>query len=202
MVVAGTNMPSAALFLLGVGPLVLTVPLAVDAASPVPVAWAAMDWEDVWFSKRIWGLLVAVGNVELVVFVLVEEVDENEWLEDEDELDELLLLLLLLVLLLLLDEDELEVEDVEVELEVELELVEVEVGVGVGVVDVVGVGVGVGLGVELGVGVGDGLCLLLELDLAEPEPPEELPALKTTMFAVWPLGTVTTQKLAPPAPVA
>jgi hypothetical protein len=35
-----------------------------------------------------------------------------------------------------------------------------------------------------------------------PEPPSELPALKTTTFAVAPLGTVTTQKLAPPAPEA
>jgi hypothetical protein len=78
MVVAGTNMPSAALFLLAVGPPELTVSLADNTPSPVPVACAPIDWDDVWFSNRMWGLLVAVGNVEVVVLVLVEEVEEYE----------------------------------------------------------------------------------------------------------------------------
>lgn len=74
--------------------------------------------------------------------------------------------------------DLLELEEV---VEVDVELVEVELGV------VVGVGVGVGVGEALE-------------DLA-PEP-LELPAGKTTTFAVSPLGMVTTQKFAPPAPEA
>jgi hypothetical protein len=56
------------------------------------------------------------------------------------------------------------------------------------------VGVGVGLGVV--VGLGDD-----SEDPGEPDPEFELPAWKTTMLAVSPWGTVTTQKLAPPAPV-
>lgn len=146
-----------------------------------------------------------LGNLEVVVFVKEEDVEENKELEDDDELDELLLELLD-------DDEELELEDFEVELEDVLELVEVEegVGVGVGVEEVVGVGVGVGLGLGVGVGVGVGVGISLAATLCfegldepdEPEPPEELPALKTTMLAVWPLGTVTTQKLAPPAPEA
>lgn len=47
------------------------------------------------------------------------------------------------------------------------------------------------------------LVLVLDelLDLLVVELPVSLlPASKTTMFAVWPLGTVTTQNEAPPAP--
>lgn len=115
---------------------------------------------------------------------------------------------------------------VKVELEVELEL-EVEVGVGVEVevdegveVEVeVGVGVSVVL-VLVGVGVGvevEVLVLVLELELELEElvevgvlvetsmvSDEVLPLLsfsKTIMCAVSPLGMVTTQPVAPPAPV-
>jgi hypothetical protein len=42
------------------------------------------------------------------------------------------------------------------------------------------------------------LDMLVELELELPV--SLLPASKTTMFAVWPLGTVTTQNAAPPAP--
>ena len=64
-----------------------------------------------------------------------------------------------------------------------------------------GVGVGVGVGVD--VGVGDALLDGAAEELEEPEPPEpEEPPLPpvTTKFALTPCGTVTTQKLAPPAP--
>ena len=80
--------------------------------------------------------------------------------------------------------------DVDVDVEVE---VEVEVDVDVDVVEVV-VGVRVGVGVDAA-----------PEELAGPGEPElaaESPAGNTTMFAVKPLGTVTTQKLAPPAPEA
>ena len=113
---------------------------------------------------------------------------------------------------------------VKVELEVELEL-EVEVGVGVEVevdegvevevevgVSVVLVLVGVGVGVEVEVLV---LVLVLVLELEElvevgvlvetsMVSDEVLPLLsfsKTIMCAVSPLGMVTTQPVAPPAPV-
>jgi len=52
------------------------------------------------------------------------------------------------------------------------------------------------------VGVGDGDGPGASEESIEPEPAFELPALKTTMLAVSPRGTVTTQKLAPPAPDA
>ena len=110
-------------------------------------------------------------------------------------------------------EEELEVE-VEVGVGVEVEVdegVEVEVEVGVSVVLVlVLVGVGVGVEVEVLVLV---LVLVLELEvlvevgvLVETSmvSDEVLPLLsfsKTIMCAVSPLGTVTTQPVAPPAPV-
>ena len=85
---------------------------------------------------------------------------------------------------------------VEDELLVEVDLVELDV------VDVVGVGVGVGLGVVDVEGAAEELEAF-EDDPEEPEPPPlELPESKTTTFAVTPLGTVTTQKFAPPAPDA
>jgi hypothetical protein len=58
----------------------------------------------------------------------------------------------------------------------------------------------VGVGVAVGVGVGVGVAV--ELEACAPEPAPELPTWKTTMLAVSPGGTVTTQKLAPPAPAA
>ena len=82
----------------------------------------------------------------------------------------------------------------------------------------VGVGVGVGGGVGVGVGVGSGVGVGFELEVgsgagelpstcatdcgAPPEPLSEslMPPSKTTKLAVAPFGTVTTQKLAPPAP--
>lgn len=116
---------------------------------------------------------------------------------------------------------ELEVEvgvgvEVEVDEGVEVEVeVEVEVGVGVSVVLVL-VLVGVGVGVEVLVLV---LVLVLELELelelevlvevgvlveTSMVSDEVLPLLsfsKTIMCAVSPLGMVTTQPVAPPAPV-
>jgi len=129
--------------------------------------------------------------------------------------------------LVMLNTEFVEVElavKVELELELELEL-EVEVGVGVEVevdegvevevevgVSVVLVLVGVGVGVEVEVLV---LVLVLELELEElvevgvlvetsMVSDEVLPLLsfsKTIMCAVSPLGMVTTQPVAPPAPV-
>ena len=107
------------------------------------------------------------------------------------------------------------VEEVELAVEVELEVgvgVEVEVSEGVEVevgVSVVLVLVGVGVGVEVLV-----LVLVLELELellvevgvlveTSTVSDEVLPLpsfSKTTMCAVEPLGTVTTQPVAPPAP--
>lgn len=116
-------------------------------------------------------------------------------------------------------------EAVEVELEEELDDemgvgVEVLVGVGVGVsVDVsVSVGVGVGVGVEVGVevevsvevselvGVGVGVGVLVLDEVAGLVGSELLesslaPISKTTMLALEPGGTVTTQPVAPPAPM-
>lgn len=96
------------------------------------------------------------------------------------------------------DDEEVEVEDeVELELELEVELVvgwTVLEGDGVGVGVGVGVGLGVGFGVvdTFGAGVSSGVSLLLSS-----------PSMgNTTIRAVDPLGTVTTQKSAPPAPVA
>lgn len=90
-----------------------------------------------------------------------------------------------------------------------VELLEVEdVDVLLGVVEVLvdeddGVGVGVGVGLVVGVGVGVGSSSFLELvEGCEELPPSALPAGKTTTFAVDPFGTVTTQKLEPPAPDA
>lgn len=93
----------------------------------------------------------------------------------------------------------LELDSMETKLEVEelLEVVETLVEeeevvldfLGVGVADEVDDGVGVAEMVEL-------LAALVEELAAEP------PTGKTTMFAEEPLGMVTTQKLAPPAPAA
>lgn len=79
-------------------------------------------------------------------------------------------------------------------------------------VEGVGVGVEVVVGVGSGVEVVDGVSLVvLELELVgtatvvggAPCPPPCPPSFsKTTKFAFFPLGTVTTQKLPPPAPEA
>jgi len=193
MVLPETKVPSAPFFLLdGVGAVLSTVLLAAEPL-PVPVAKGVMIAEDVTFSKRMWGELLGVAEAEEVVLML-EVVDT---IKELDELELLVELKLLELVVEIIDDDELVVEifeDVDVELGVvEVELVEVDVGEGVD--EVVGVGVGVGLGLELED---------LEDDEEPDEPPPELefPASKTTMLAVWPLGTVTTQKLAPPAPDA
>lgn len=94
-----------------------------------------------------------------------------------------------------------DVEDEEEETSVELsasELLEVE---GLDDEDEVELGVGVGVGVGLGVGLGvdDAAALLEELEDPESDDPS---TLNVTMLAVLPDGTVTTQKSAPPAPVA
>ena len=102
-------------------------------------------------------------------------------------------------------------EDVEVEVELGVSLVldsGVEVGDGDGVV--VGVGVAVGVGVDVGVGDGDGEGEELGVSLGcllscsggppDPDPLPFSPPSKTTKLAVAPLGTVTTQNAAPPAP--
>jgi len=109
------------------------------------------------------------------------------------EVRSLVVVLLLLVVDVVEVVDEVVLEDVEL-LVVDFvdELVEDDVVECVVVVDVVEVDVGVGL-------VEDAAATLLSC-LA----PEELesPALKTVMTAVPPFGTVTTQKLPPPAPTA
>ena len=64
--------------------------------------------------------------------------------------------------------------------------------------EVAGAGVGVGVGVVVGVGVGASVGASVELGV--PEPALESPGWKMTTLAVVPLGIVTTQKLAPPAP--
>lgn len=75
-----------------------------------------------------------------------------------------------------------------------------------GVEDGAGVGVGEGEGVGDGVGEGLGTAELDDTGLADEledtEPPLEPSTLNVTMLAVEPEGTVTTQKSAPPAPVA
>lgn len=92
-------------------------------------------------------------------------------------------------------------------------LVVVEVVVGLGVVVVVDVVDGVVVvDVVVVVGLGDGVVVvvvvledddLAALELPDDDDDDELcPALNTTMLALPPLGTVTTQKLAPPAPEA
>lgn len=61
------------------------------------------------------------------------------------------------------------------------------------------------MGVGEGLGVGEGARELLwagDEDPDEPDPALESPTGKTTTLAVTPLGIVTTQKLAPPAPEA
>ena len=85
---------------------------------------------------------------------------------------------------------------------------EVEVDERVELVDVDEVLLEVDDGVGVGVGVGEGVGFASALTFFASESSELLPPLlslpigKTTMRAVDPLGTVTTQKSAPPAPVA
>jgi hypothetical protein len=99
---------------------------------------------------------------------------------------------------------------VEVELGVGVEVgVSVDEGVRVGVEMGVGVLVGVSVEVLVLVGVGVGVEVLVLVGVAELVETEmvsdsvlPLPSFsKTTMWAVSPLGTVTTQPVAPPAPV-
>jgi hypothetical protein len=93
--------------------------------------------------------------------------------------------------------------------EVELDLLEVVVevvGVGVGVAEldgVVEVGCGVVLVLEL-VLVVDGGWLVddFAVEVEDLAVVDEPPTSKTSMLATAPLGTVTTQKLAPPTPEA
>jgi hypothetical protein len=163
-------------------------PLAMRAGMLEAAAVAVAFW------KRMWGASVGLGRSDVVVLTT-------------DEVDRILL-------------EELDV--LELELELELEELEVEVLDGVGVDDEVELvvevddGVGVDDEVELvvevddGVGVDDEVELVVEVDdgvgegedEGEAEPELESPAEKTTTLAVMPLGTVTTQKLAPPAPDA
>ena len=82
-----------------------------------------------------------------------------------------------------------EVVEATTELEVGLFVVDVEVGLG----DDVVVG-------AAAVDVDEEELVVLE-DPDAPDPELEFPASKTTTLAVSPSGTVTTQKLAPPAPV-
>lgn len=112
-------------------------------------------------------------------------------------------------------EVELEVElEVEVGVGVEVEVdegVEVEVEVGVSVVLVlVGVGVGVEVEVEVLVLVLElelelevlvGVAVLVETSMVSDDVLPLLSFSKTIMCAVSPLGMVTTQPVAPPAPV-
>jgi hypothetical protein len=65
----------------------------------------------------------------------------------------------------------------------------------------VAVDVGVDVGVGVGVGVGLGVALTLDEEALDPEELElESPALKISILADPPGGTVTTQKFALPAP--
>lgn len=79
---------------------------------------------------------------------------------------------------------------------------DVGVAVDVGVVVDVGVGEGEGEDVVLEVGVGLAAASLEDPELEDPLEPLDPPTSNVTILAVWPEGTVTTQKLAPPAPVA
>jgi hypothetical protein len=97
------------------------------------------------------------------------------------------------------EDDEDDVDDVVERVELEEELV-LDV-VGVGVADVVDVVEGRGV-VEVDVDVE---VLLLDTDWTEFDDgavESDSPALKTTIVAFTPCGTVTTQKSAPPAPDA
>jgi hypothetical protein len=91
------------------------------------------------------------------------------------------------------ENDETTLDDETMELEAELSVEDVDEGGGV---EEDGVGVGVGVGVGDGVDDSD-----LDPELEEPDPVEPS-VLNTTMLAEPPLGTVTTQKLAPPTPSA
>lgn len=195
-----TKVPSAPFFLdVGLG-MVLSAVLFAAEPLPVPVARGVMIAEVVTFSKRMWGELLAVAEAEDEEVVLMLEVVDTT----KDELEKLELVvelkLLELVVEIFDDEDEelvVEVLDDVVDVElgvVEVELVEVDVGEGED--EVVGVGVGVGLALLELEGLED------DEEPDEPPPEFEFPASKTTMLAVCPLGTVTTQKLAPPAPDA
>jgi len=110
----------------------------------------------------------------------------EEWIE-----------LVVLLVVAITDDDDDEDEDVVVWVLELVELVDIVLlVVGVGVADVVDVVEG-GAVVEVEVGV------TTEDEGAPPDGElEESPALKTTRFALLPVGTVTTQKPAPPAPSA
>jgi hypothetical protein len=117
----------------------------------------------------------------MVELEMVElEIVELEAAEEEVELDD--------------DVDDEVDECVELDEDEEL-LVDVDDGGGVEVLELVEDGVGVG------VGVGEALEEAAFDEDAGFELPE-LPISKTTISAVNPEGTVTTQKLAPPAPLA
>lgn len=139
---------------------------------------------EVAFSTKTWGEFASVDEED------DEMEDEKEvvTLEEEEDEDELVLEMVVLDELELDDDWLLELDDDDDVVDTWAELVvEVEVDDGVGV----------------GVGVAEVDEAALEEDLELLlDPPSELPALKTTMLAELPLGTVTTQKSPPPAPVA
>lgn len=113
-----------------------------------------------------------------------------DWLDDDEKLlVGIMLLLLLLLVVNELVEDTIVVDETDVEVLVdELDVVVGATELVVGVLDVVGAGV-------------DELDEELE-ELDELADPSEPSRLKTTIFALPPFGTVTTQKSEPPAPVA
>ena len=116
---------------------------------------------------------------------IAEEEEEEEGEEEEEE-----------------DEEEDEEEEVDADVDVDVDVDEIRLLVdGGGVDEVVGIEDDeLGVGVGVGEGVGEAL-LEAALDDEEAEDPEP-PSSKTTTSAVRPEGTVTTQKLAPPAPEA
>jgi hypothetical protein len=89
-----------------------------------------------------------------------------------------------------------EVDELELELELELERLLLEEDELLDDDKLEGDGVSVGVGVGVGCALDDAAAAGLES--AE----SESPALKTVMYPIAPFGTVTTQKLPPPAPVA
>jgi hypothetical protein len=154
------------------------------------------------FSTKIWGEYFAL------VLVVVR-----------DELAEVVEATLALVVALWLEDADFDEDEVEVGVELVLELEELELDDELLLVVLVEVLEGVGVELELevdeldddvddGVGVVELELLELEEDnellLLEPELPlpdeSPPPLLKTTMLAVLPCGTVTTQNAAPPAP--
>jgi hypothetical protein len=167
------NVSTAALFLLALEIGLAAEELPVPDEEPVPVApEPATPVLVEFFSMRMCGELSAVGYGEVVLVVLVGRRE--------------------MVGLNLLEDAAAEAPEEDAESAVLL-----------------GVGVGVGVGVGEADGEGVGVALSLEESLEEPAAAALLAALatepsvlKTTMLAVEPLGIVTTQKLAPPAPDA